>query len=276
MQGMGDSTMNVRSIVIDLFGDYLRYNGGEVRLQSLASMVECFDVGESTLRVVMARLRRENWLDTRRQGRETIYSLNELSWRVLDEGRARIFDRMSEPWSGEWSMVIYSVPEKERAVRESIRRDLAWLGFGPLATSTWISPHQRLHRAEEAIGGKPLVKLELLVCRSGDLGRDRQMAASCWDLQQLNTDYTRLIADLQQKTSKYGRADLTPQQALVERVRLTHEYRKFPYRDPDLPAELLPAGWKGRRAHAIFLETREQLREKAEEFVSSVLVGPQL
>jgi phenylacetic acid degradation operon negative regulatory protein len=274
MQGIGDSTMNVRSIVIDLFGDYLRYNGGEVRLQALARMLECFDVGESTVRVVMARLRRENWLDSRRQGRETIYALNDLSWHVLDEGRARIFDRTSEPWSGEWSMVIYSVPEKERAVRESIRRDLAWLGFGPLATSTWISPHRRLHEAEEAIGGKPLVKLELLVCRSGDLGRDRQMAASCWDLHQLNMDYTRLIADLRQKTSKYSRADLTPQRALVERVLLTHEYRKFPFRDPDLPAELLPAGWKGRRAHEIFLETREQLREKAEQFVSSVLADP--
>jgi phenylacetic acid degradation operon negative regulatory protein len=53
-----------------------------------------------------------------------------------------------------------------------------------------------------------------------------------------------------------------------------HEYRKSPFRNPDLPAELLPARQKAGRAHETFLETREQLREKAEDFVSSVLADP--
>jgi phenylacetic acid degradation operon negative regulatory protein len=33
---------------------------------------------------------------------------------------------------------------------------------------------------------------------------------------------------------------------------LVHAWRKFPFLDPDLPLELLPARWPRRRAHGLF------------------------
>lgn len=45
----------------------------------------------------------------------------------------------------------------------------------------------------------------------------------------------------------------------------------LPCRDPDLPDELLPAGWKGHDAHALFLEAHDLLSEPAERFFSTVL-----
>jgi DNA-binding transcriptional regulator PaaX len=39
-----------RWLVFDLFGDYLRYRGGEVRLQALGRLLQCFDVAEPTTR----------------------------------------------------------------------------------------------------------------------------------------------------------------------------------------------------------------------------------
>jgi len=42
--------VKARSLVFDLFGDYLRYRGGEVRLRSLVSLMSCFDVPEPTVR----------------------------------------------------------------------------------------------------------------------------------------------------------------------------------------------------------------------------------
>lgn len=58
------------SLVFDLFGDYLRYRGGEVRLRGLVSLMGSFDVPGATVRVVVARLRKEGWLASRREGRE--------------------------------------------------------------------------------------------------------------------------------------------------------------------------------------------------------------
>ena len=117
--------MRARSVVFDLFGDHLRYRGGEVRLRALVALMACFDVPEPTVRVVVGRLRREGWLASRRDGRETAYLLTPAAWELLDEGRTRIFQRVAGPWDGCWHMVIYSVAEVDVAVREQIRKQLA-------------------------------------------------------------------------------------------------------------------------------------------------------
>lgn len=265
--------MRPRSIVFDLFGDYVRYHGGEIRLRALTTLLACFGVGESTTRVVMARLRREGWFDARRAGRETIYALNDRSWRLLDEGRRRIFERSRAPWDMRWHMVIYSVPESERAVREELRKELAWLGFGPLAASTWISPHDRLTEVEEHFADQSAVRLDLLRCTSTGLPRDREMAARCWDLDSLNADYAELLRSYRPRMASYRGNRVPLEQALVERMRLTHDYRMFPFRDPDLPEELLSAGWKGREAHELFLDAHELLSEPAERFFTHITTG---
>ncbi|MQA16340.1 MAG: PaaX family transcriptional regulator [Pseudonocardiaceae bacterium] len=258
--------MKPRSIVFDLFGDHLRYRGGAVRLRGLSELMACFDVPEATVRVVMARLRREGWFETRREGRETVYALSDAGWRLLDEGRSRIFDRAREPWDGQWHMVIYSVPEAERALREQLRKRLAWFGFGPLAASTWLSPHDRLDQVRDSFAEQDAVRLDVLRARSEGVDTDRAMAQRCWDLAGLQADYTRWIGAVRRRMPVYRRAG--GRDALVERMRLVHDYRRFPFRDPDLPLELLPDGWSGRQAHELFLEAHELLREPAEKCVT--------
>ena len=135
--------MKARSLVFDLFGDYLRYRDGVVRLRSLVALMDAFEVPETTVRVVVTRLRKEGWLDSEKSGRETTYSLTPAAWKLLDEGRSRIFERARGPWDGQWHMVMYSVPETDRAMREQLRKKLAWLGFGPLSSSVWLSAHDR-------------------------------------------------------------------------------------------------------------------------------------
>jgi len=50
--------VKARSLVFGLFGDFLRYRGGEVRLRGLIALMGCFDVPEPTVRVIVARLRK--------------------------------------------------------------------------------------------------------------------------------------------------------------------------------------------------------------------------
>ncbi|MFI0446352.1 PaaX family transcriptional regulator C-terminal domain-containing protein [Actinomadura sp. 6N118] len=262
--------MKPRSIVFDLFGDYVRYRGGSARLRTLSTLMGCFDVGESTVRVVLSRLRKEGWFDARRDGRESVYSLNPRSLRLLDEGRARIFDRVRNDWDRTWHMVIYSVPETDRAVRERIRKELAWLGYGPLAPSTYICPHDRVQQVLEKFADDPVVQLDTLRCQSRGLPVDRDMAARCWDLDQLNEDYRQLLRTYRVRLPSYRAGHLSPREALIERMRLTSDYRRFPFRDPDLPLELLPGGWVGRETHEMFLEAHDLLGPPAETFYDEV------
>ncbi len=260
-----------RAIVFDLFGDHLRYLGGEARLQALSDLLEVFGVGESTTRVVLARMRREGWFETRRDGRPTVYSLTEKSWRLLDEGRTRIFERAREPWDGQWRMVIYGVAEPDRPERERLRRTLTWLGFGPLASSTWVSPHPRLAEVEHALGGTSAERLELLTCRTRGRTADRDMARRCWDLESLGQDYAEFVEGLKAMPDVEKLAALPGQQALRMRVELVSSYRTFPFRDPDLPEELLPEGWPGRRAHDLFVAAHDALTVPADDYVRSVM-----
>src|SRR5882724_10479179 len=230
--------MKPRAIVWDLFGDHLRYiDGGRVPMRALNQLLDMFGVGESTTRVVLSRMRREGWFTTSRDGRQTSYALTGRSVRMLDEGQARIFDRGRDAWDGIWRTVVYAVPEESRGERDRVRRTLAWHGFGPLATATWISPHPRLEIVRDALG----------------------------------RDYVELISGYEQLPGVAGLAALPGAEALRRQVELVASYRALPFRDPDLPAALLPEGWPGRRAHELFTAAHDALHGPADEFVRDIV-----
>jgi phenylacetic acid degradation operon negative regulatory protein len=262
--------VRARSLVFDLFGDYLRYQGGQVRLRALVSLLDCFGIPEATARVVAARLRREGWLAADRDGRETVYSLTPVAWQMLDEGRTRIFQRAAAPWDGQWHMVIYQVPEAERALREQLRRRLAWLGFGPLSPSVWLSPHDRAGQVRDEFAGYAAVQLDTFRSRSEGNGADRGIVARAWDLATLGSDYRDLLGRYAPRLEGYRGGALDDRAALVERMRLIYDFRHFPFRDPDLPAQLLPEDWPGRQAHDLFLQAHGLLRVQAERVVDEL------
>lgn len=263
--------MKLRHVIFDVFGDYLRHRSGEIRLRDLVALLGHLEVPEPTVRVVAARLRKEGLLTSRRDGRETIYALTDKGWWTLDERRIRTFVRSSGPWDGHWSVIIYHVPETERAVREQLRRRLTWHGFGPLAPSVWISPHDRAGLVRADIGDQPVVRLDVFRGRSEGPEKDRDMVERAWDLETLDRDYAAWMSIFQPRLAGYRAGELRGRDALVERMNLLWTYRTFPLRDPDLPPELLPEGWLGRTAHEMFLEAHGLLRAPAEAFVDSVL-----
>jgi len=260
-----------RSLVFDIFGDYVYDRGGEIRLRGLTALMACFEIPEPTVRVVVGRLRRDGWLTSRREGRETIYALSDASWELLAEGRDRIFQRAPVPWPGKWHMVIYSVPELQRGLREQLRKRLAWTGFGPLSASVWISPHDRTEAVIAAFSENTAIHLDVFESQSRSQSANRDLAARAWDLETLNNDYRRWLAANQTRLSSYRTNELCGPPALIERMRLINDYRHFPFRDPDLPIELLPEGWLGGKAHSWFIEAHRLLAKPAEAAVDELL-----
>src|SRR2546428_7281763 len=218
-----------RAILWDLFGDHLRYidRGLEegVPMRALTQLLDVFGVGESTSRVVLSRMRREGWFTTYRDGRQTSYALTDRSILMLDEGRARIFDRGRDDWDGTWRMVIYAVPEERRGERDRVRRTLAWHGFGPLAAATWISPHPRFDNVRSALAGLSATRIDLLESRSLSRAADREMASRCWDLEGLGRDYIGLISSYEQLPAAAELAALPGREALRRQVELVASYR---------------------------------------------------
>ena len=267
--------MKPRAILWDLFGDHLRYIDdalqGGVPMRALTQLLDTFGVGENTSRVVLSRMRREGWFTTDRDGRQTSYALTAQSIKMLNDGRARIFDRGRDDWDGTWRMVIYAVPEENRGERDRVRRTLAWHGFGPLAAATWISPHPRLDTVREALADLSATRIDLLESRALSRAADREMAFRCWDLDGLGREYVELISGYEQ-LHPAELAALPGPEALRRQVELVASYRALPFRDPDLPAALLPEGWPGRRAHALFSAAHDALHGPADTFVRDVVL----
>lgn len=263
-----------RRIILDLFGDYLRYTDAEVRLGHLTALLDAFDIAPASVRVTMSRLRREGWFTSRREGRETIYQLTPPMIEILDAGRKRIFGREVEPdpWPETWTMVMYQLSEEERHQRERLRRDLLWNGFGLLGTSTWVAPGDRRADAKQICGRVADDQVEVLRCLTDGPEHDRDLVSRCWDLPSLAVEYQ---AFLEQYGALGGSLrQLTGAEALAVRTLLVSAYRHFPYRDPGLPAQLTPLGWPGDEARRLFLELHEHLRSAANAYVSEVLGRP--
>ena len=168
-------------------------------------------------------------------------------------------------------MVIYTVPESDRPTREQLRRDVAWLGFGPLAPATWVSPHRLLDQVANIGAALPNARLDLVTMRTSGVAADRAITARCWDLEELNRQYETFIRNLRLNLPKYRSATLDGAEALRARIQLVHAYRRFPYHDPGLPPELQPAGWLGEQARTLFNEAHELLLPTTEQYYKTTL-----
>lgn len=252
------------ALVIDLLGDLDKVGIRELRLKALVALGEKLGIPGPTMRVTLARLRKRGWFSVEREGRESIYRLTPLCLRVLNDGARRIFRPPLEAWTGNWSMVIYTVPESDRRTREELRKRLMWQGFGPLAPATWICPHPRLEALAEATADLTAARLTLLTTQTSGLSADRALVARGWDVTQLGADYREFIRAQRLRASRYRPGGLDAAAALVERVTLVHRYRRLAREDPQFPPELQPAGWPGDEARELFRDAHQLLAADAD------------
>ncbi|MFE7802102.1 PaaX family transcriptional regulator C-terminal domain-containing protein [Nocardia sp. NPDC057440] len=262
--------MRPRALVFDLYGEYFRYTGGSAKLGALTTLMGAFGIEPATVRVVMTRLRKDGWFDSAKNGREVSYLLNEKSWRLLDDGRARIFERHFDDWDRTWAQALVDESNLDRERRKRIETALTWCGFGHYGGTAWFSPHDREKQLREMLSGDDELRIQFLRSQTGGLPSDRLVAERCWDLSELDTDYQNFIGEFQPLLVRYRRG-LGGKQALIERMRLIQSYRRYPFRDPDLPEMLLPPGWRGRVAHDVFSECHDILLPAAEAFVADIV-----
>lgn len=253
--------LKTRSIVFDVFGSYIRYQGGAIAIGDMATILSWFGVTEDATRVTMSRMRREGWFTSRRHGRTSYYELSDRAWALLQQGRRRIFDRHRDAWRGEWHILVLKHDANTAADRERTRKELAWRGYAPIAASTWIGARDETDGLRDALPDG--VHVQDFVARTSSSQDDRELAAQHWDLDSLADDYRSFVRRHESLTAESALASLSDEDALVRRTEITHEYRLFPFRDPDLPSDLLPNDWPGYEAHGLFLHIVDALEDRA-------------
>ena len=228
-------------------------------------------VGHSSqaARQALARSVRGGWLSTSRVGRRSRVSLTSRSSALLATGAARIYSFGSpSDWDGRWLVLILRVPEERREVRHQLRTRLAWAGFGSMGGGVWLTPHvSREAELRAAVSEAPAAVATSFVASLGMLGRGSDVAATAWDLEAVRSQYQAFIEDFASVRPSSGETYFRMQTLLV------HAWRKFPFLDPDLPAELLPGGWPRRRAFELFDRCHSAWSDPAQEWFDSLESG---
>jgi phenylacetic acid degradation operon negative regulatory protein len=263
--------------MLTLYGDYVRYRGQEIGIGSLIRLLGNFDLSELSIRSAVSRMCRAGLLKVRHDGARSYYSLTEDGLVLLQEGERRIFERKVTRWNGEWSVIVYFIPEDQREARDALRRELTWMGYGPLNTATWISPYD-LSKDVGKLARRLKIKEFLQVFQARHLGFSdpKALVARGWDLHRIHRGYAAFIAGYRTKLDGHlvrlnSGGNIEPSECFAERFKLIHEYRRLPFFDPDLPEELLPGNWLRSEAGALFNEYHDLLADKANRYFDSVL-----
>jgi phenylacetic acid degradation operon negative regulatory protein len=244
---------SARSLLLTLLGEFVLPRPGTVWTQTIVGVLDRLGVEEKAARQALARTAADGWLASERVGRSVRWSLTESGRQLLAAGAERIyaFAARQPDWDGTWFIVNVSVPEPLRGLRHRLRTRLSWAGFGSPEPGMWIAPsaaHEAEARAiiaELGLDGQAMS----FTARFAGIGRERAMVERAWNLAAVAARYEEFIA-------RFGRLRPSgPDEVLQAQARLVHEWRRFPFLDPQLPPGLLPPHWSGTRARRLF-ETR--------------------
>jgi phenylacetic acid degradation operon negative regulatory protein len=275
-----------RQLIVTVYGLYSRAEGGWMSVAALISLLTDLGVDEPAVRSSISRLKRRGILHASRRDGAAGYALSDEALAILREGDRRIFRRERATLGDGWLLAVFSVPEAERQKRHVLRSQLARLGFGTAAPGVWIAP---AHLHDTTVGALRRLGLD----GYADLFRADHIAfgdlatkvRQWWDLDQLEGLYGQFLDANGPLLRRWcpdpaGPSDLAGQrdpagerEAFADYVRVLTDWRRLPYLDPGLPAELLPGNWIGARAAELFFTLQARLEEAARAHVARVISG---
>ncbi|MDX2564591.1 PaaX family transcriptional regulator C-terminal domain-containing protein [Streptomyces sp. TX20-6-3] len=286
-----------RSLIVSLYGAYGRTpDGSPMPVAALIRLLAVLGVDAPSVRSSVSRLKRRGLLLPGRTADGAAgYALSDDARRLLDDGDRRIYARTEPKLSEGWVLAVFSVPEAERHKRHLLRSRLARLGFGTAAPGVWIAParlYEETRNALERLELSPYVDL----FRGDHLGYAATAGAVArwWDLPAIARLHEEFLAAHEPvlRAWRTGRADaedpagaggtggaggaLAPGgagAAYRDYLLALDSWRRLPYADPVLPAELLPDDWPGRRSAEVFTALHELLRDRGAEFVRPFVSG---
>ena len=291
----------LRHLIVTIYGLYARSDGGWLSIASLIRLLADLGVDEPAVRSAISRLKRRGILLARRQDGSAGYQLSAGALAILREGDARIFRRHRATLADGWLLAVFSVPEAERHRRHVLRSELAGLGFGMVAPGVWIVPAHPQDATAETLRRLGLDSYaDLFHADHLAFGDPSAKIRRWWDLDELERRYQAFLQAYEPALRRWelgsgeavggwggvgsvggvesvggvgGFGGFGGREAFADYVRLLTDWRRLPYADPGLPAELLPPDWIGLRAAEAFFTLRSLLEEPARAYVRQVISG---
>lgn len=207
-----------------------------------------------TLQIVSAtlgRLEAKGWVKITKQKGGNLYEITLSGAEQVTGNLAEIKQRQLEKWDGEWQIVAFNIPEKERFKRDLFRQHLDRLGYGRVENSLWIAPRDNAQKLDKIIN-KLTIQNKTTYFSTGKTKPEvnRLLAKKFqWDWKELNNQYGTFIS----KSKKF----LETKKDIYSARLLVYEYAKILSRDPKFPSEITPRDYLGFKADGIYQKIRQ-------------------
>ena len=264
-----ESGASARSLLLTVLGEFVLPHEASAWTGALVAALAELGVEEKAARQALSRTAAEQLLVSERDGRRVRWHLTPQGTRLLAEGADRIygFGRGIEDWDGRWLVLAVSVPESQRQLRHSLRTRLTWAGLGSPLPGLWVTPDTGKDKEVAAVVEALGVDGFSFTGPFGQVGEVQRVVADAWQLAAVEQRYREFLAAF--ASSRTG----TPAEAFRSQVRLVQQWRRFPFLDPGLPAELLPDTWPGPRAADLFHRRHDRWHAFAQRWWETLMVA---
>jgi phenylacetic acid degradation operon negative regulatory protein len=227
---------------------------------------------EAAARSAILRLKHRGAIEGQRVGRRTFYSLTDAGMRRLDIGGFRFSFSPTRAWDGQWTVVIYSIPEEQRELRDALRDSLKWWGFGLLAPGTWVSARPLL--PEMGQGWREMGVWDYMdIFRSAYVGSNdlpAMVTGAFPEMPTLAAGYRVYIAQSELILRRLEAGRLEDRTCFAMRLENLWSFYAVAREDPVLPADLLAEDWPRPRAEELVVKIQRVLAEPANRFFEKI------
>lgn len=254
-------------LLATLLGDYDFAERNSVPGAAIVRLLAEFGISAASARNTLSRLARRGLIVSVRDGRRTSYRMADDAKEIHDRRIRQFltFGAAPVPDTGEWTVVVFSLPESQRDLRRVLRTRLQENGMASLFDGIWIQPGDRREAvarvlAELSIGSSA----SLLTARFDAAAFGGRDPVSAFDLDGLRAGYEGFAERYAPLRARVREGAVGLAEALVARTEIMDSWRTLPDADPGLPTGLLPADWPLGAARGLFLEVYDALAPLAE------------
>lgn len=239
------------------YGELLCTRGWSLRWSS------CFP-SRTSYYAAVSRLRKSGVIAYRREkDAEPVLQLSDDDYTPREVFHPERF--WKHKWQGSWNVLVYDVPESQRAFRDGIRRFLVRLRMGCLQKSVWISPRDIRPDYDDLVQSVGVDYVSYLFEARTVLGRQqRDLVLDAWNFDRLREYHNWYIALCKANAGRLNSGGLRREEIEIMASEELTAYITAMEKDPLLPRELHPSFYKGRQVfdlHKAFVTlVRKRLR----------------
>lgn len=160
----------------------------------------------------------------------------------------------SNSWDKKWRLVMFDIPENQRAVRDRLRRSLNNLSLGILQASVWISPVDVSEKIEKIKDRLKLTTQQLKYFEVSSLPNiNTQIINKAWNLPDVNEALEKFAKEALWSLKSMGKGNGDRYNA----KKLIFEYAIILKNGPILPLDFIEQNEIRKKTHEIYLKLRQ-------------------